>query len=424
MTNRRAAEACKTWIAQLIPDSGPSRRLCLLTVVQSVGFGLFLSSSAIFFRRTVGLSANEVGMGLSVAGLAGLTMTVPIGKLADRFGPRLPLLGCYAAMAVLFAAYCGVGNFPAFVVLASLISVCETSSNPLRMAVIHEVFDENQRVRVSAQMRSLFNLGFMIGAAIAGAALAVGTRPAFYAVILLTASAHVGCAVVTLRLPRREGRTSAAAEKHASRSGLRDFRFVALSLLSGVLELYQPILTVGIPLWIVGRTHASATLNSLLLMLDTVMVIVFQVAASRGAETASGASRMLRRAGLLLAASCLVFALSQGAAAGLAAGILLAGTALLVFGELSQSAGSWGLSLHLPPPGRQGEYQGVFALGRGLQQTVGPFVVTTLAVGQGRVGWLVLAALLLLAGLACPPLARSAEAARESRQPTRLEPVS
>lgn len=147
-------------------------------------------------------------------------------------------------------------------------------------------------------------------------------------------------------------------------------------------------------------------------MLDTVLVIVFQVTASRGADTASGAARLLRRSGILLAVCCLVFALTQGTGALVAVPLLLLGTAVLVLGELGQAAGSWGLSLHLPPPGRQGEYQGVFALGRGLQQTAGPYLVTVLAVGQGRLGWTALAVLLLLAGLACPPLARAAEKAR------------
>ncbi|MFF4653301.1 MFS transporter [Streptomyces sp. NPDC001380] len=417
MTSNKAVAAVKTWASRLIPDPGPARRLCVLTVVQSVGFGIFLSSSAVFFRREVGLSAAQVGLGLSVAGLAGLVMTVPVGRLADRFGPRLPLLGCYGALAVLFAGWCLVRGFPGFVLLASLISVCETSSHPLRMALTHEVFTPEQRVRVSAQARSLFNLGFMLGAALAGAALAVGTRLAFSTAVLATAAAHAACALLTAGLPRRERTAAPAADGRAPRSGLRDVRFVGLALLCGVLELYQPILTVALPLWIIGRTAAPSALTSVLLMLDTVLVIAFQVAASRGAETAPGAARMLRRAGLLLAACCLLFGLTQGVPVAVAVLLLLLGTAVLVLGELSQAAGSWGLSLHLPPPGRQGEYQGVFALGRGLQQTAGPYLVTALAVGQGRLGWAVLALVVLLAGLACPPLARAAEQARAVSAP-------
>jgi hypothetical protein len=56
-----------------------------------------------------------------------------------------------------------------------------------------------------------------------------------------------------------------------------------------------------------------------------------------------------------------------------------------------------GLVLHLPPP-QQGEYQGVFALGRGL-------------------GLSLPAALFLLAGLASVPLARSAERSAQARVP-------
>nr|WP_239149105.1 MFS transporter [Streptomyces sp. SID12501] len=393
-----------------------------MTVVQSTGFGLFLSSSAIFFRRTIGLSAQQVGLGLSVAGLAGMLCTVPIGRLADRYGARLPLLGAYVALAVLFTGYCGVTGFTGFVVVAALISVCETASNPLRMTLTHEVFPPDERVRVSAQMRSLFNLGFMLGAAVAAGALAVDGRAAFYAVILLTAAAHTCCALITWRLPGRAGTPATTTLEAKPKSGLRDVRFVSLALLCGILELYQPILTVALPLWIIGRTQAPGSVNAGLLVLDTVLVIAFQVAASRGAETAPGAARMLRRSGLLLAGCCLVFALTQDASALVAVPLLVLGTVVLVLGELSQSAGSWGLSLHLPPPGKQGEYQGVFALGRGLQQTAGPFLVTALAVGQGRVGWAVLAVLLLLAGLACPPLTRAAEAALATA-PARTEPA-
>ncbi|MFJ3660014.1 MFS transporter [Streptomyces sp. NPDC090119] len=430
MASNPAVKAIRSWASDLVPARGPARRLAVLTVVQATGFGLFLTASAIFFQSAIGLSAGQVGAGLSVAGLAGMACTVPIGRLADRFGARLPLLASYAALTMLFATYCGVTGFVGFLVLAALVSVCETSSHPLRMTLTHEVFPADERVRVSAQMRSLFNVGFMLGAAIAGSALAVGSRSAFYAVALLTAVAHACCAVITWRLP---GRAKKAAEPDSpaeprSRSGLRDIRFVSLALLCGVLEFYQPILMVALPLWIIGHTEAPSSVNAVLLILDTVLVIAFQVAASRGAETAAGAARTLRRSGVLLAACCLVFALTENVSAVVAVPLLLVGTAVLVLGELSQAAGSWGLSLHLPPAGRQGEYQGVFALGRGLQQTAGPFLVTALAVGQGRIGWVLLATLLLFAGLACPPLARAAEAAKQAAaqadpSPAHPEPV-
>jgi MFS family permease len=412
-----ARSAIRTWMTGLIPSKGAARRLAILTIVQSVGYGLFLTSSAIFFKQTIGLSTTQVGLGLSIAGLAGLLFTVPIGRLADRFGARPPLLACYLALVVLFSAYCGVRNFAGFVVVASLISICETSVTPLRATLTYELFAQEDRVRVSAQMRSLLNVGFLIGAAGAGVALAVATRPAFYAVVLLSALGHATCAVIIYRLPRQARVAPAATDGPRPRSGLRDVRFVALALLAGILEFFQPILTVALPLWITTRTHAPGSVNSVVLILDTVLVIAFQVAASRGAETASGAASMLRRSGLVLAVSCLIFATTQGAGAVITVPLLVVGTVVLVFGELSQAAGSWGLALHLPPAGKQGEYQGVFALGRGLQQTTGPFIVTVLAVGLGWPGWIALGGLLVLAGLACPPLTRAAERALGTTAP-------
>ena len=413
----RVRRAVRSWAAEITPQPGLARRLAVLALVQSAGFGVFLTASAIFFTRTVGLSTTEVGLGLTIANVFGLLCTVPIGKLADRVGAKLPLLVTYAALAVLFALYCGVGSFAQFVVLTSLISIGETSVNPLRMTLTKASFPPAEQIRVSAQMRSLFNIGFMLGALVAGVALAFGTRTAFYAVVLVTAAAQAACTVIIARLPIPAHVRPVRDAAVKVRSGLRDSRFVGLALLCGILEFYQPILTVGLPLWIITWTSAPASVNSLLLIVDTIMVFAFQVVLSRGADTTPGSARILRRSGILLALSCLVFALTQDTGTLVAVPLLLLGTVVLVLGEISQAAGSFGLSLHLPPPGRQGEYQGVFALGRGLQQTVGPILVTSLVVGLGRPGWAVMAALFLVVGFVCVPLARSAEKAMLARAP-------
>jgi MFS-type transporter involved in bile tolerance (Atg22 family) len=413
----RLRRALRSWAAEVVPDRGLSRRLAVLAVVQAGGFGVFLTASAIFFTRTVGLTAGQVGLGLTVANLFGLLCTVPIGRLADRFGPRPALLVTYAGLAVLFALYCWVGSFAAFVVLTSLISIGETSVNPLRMTLTKASFPPAEQVRVSSQMRSVFNIGFMLGALVAGVALTVGTRGAFVAVVLTTAVVQAACLLIILRLPVPPHVRASREVLGASRSGLRDARFVGLSVLNGVIELFQPILTIGLPLWIVTWTDAPAGLNSVLLIVDTIIVFVFQVAVSRGATTTDGSARILRRAGLLLAGSCLVFALTQDTGTAVAAPLLIVGAVVLVIGELSQAAGAFGLSLYLPPPGRQGEYQGVFALGRGLQQTVGPILVTSLVIGPGRPGWVAMAALFAVAGLLVVPLARSAEQAVRAGAP-------
>ena len=116
-------------------------------------------------------------------------------------------------------------------------------------------------------------------------------------------------------------------------------------------------------------------------------------------------------------AACAVFALSAGASPWVAAGVLVAGAVLQVLAEMGQSAGSWQLSFDLAPADRVGEYQGFFGTGVTVARTLGPLVVTTLLIGWGTAGWLLLGGVTLLASYAMGPAARRATASRpEVRQ--------
>ena len=41
-----------------------------------------------FFTQIVGLSAAQVGLGLTIAGVVAFFFAVPLGRLADRIGPK------------------------------------------------------------------------------------------------------------------------------------------------------------------------------------------------------------------------------------------------------------------------------------------------------------------------------------------------
>ena len=339
----RYGAVLRAWFRETLPAAGNARRLGVLTLIQSLGLGVFLTSSAVFFTRTIGIPAQRVGLALSVAGLCGLLCTVPIGRLADRLGAGRVLTVNFLLAAACFTAYCLVDGFAAFLAVACAIAVLETSAGALQASLTDALVGEAERVRVSAQMRSLFNLGFLGGAALAGAAIAAGTSTALYATVLANAALQLVSVAVLLgmRLPPGAGPRATAAAPAAEAPGgvlrsaaLRDVRYVAVALVCGALELYHPLLTVGLPLWIVTGTDAPALLVSGLLILDTVLVLLFQVTVSKGARTPAGAARMLRWAGWALGASCLVFAVSGGHGALLDSTALLGGALVLVLGEL------------------------------------------------------------------------------------------
>ncbi|MFE9025577.1 hypothetical protein ACFYOA_04800 [Streptomyces iakyrus] len=186
----------------------------------------------------------------------------------------------------------GVDGLAAFLAVACAIAVPETSAGALQTSLTDALVGKAERARVSAQMRSLFNLGFLGGAALAGAAIAAVTSTALYATVLANAALQLVSVAVLLgmRLPAGAGPRVTAVEAPGGvlrSAALRAVRYVAVALVCGALELYHPLLTVGLPLWIVTATDAPALLVSALLILDTVLVLLFQVASAR--------ARVLRR---------------------------------------------------------------------------------------------------------------------------------
>lgn len=80
---------------------------------------------------------------------------------------------------------------------------------------------------------------------------------------------------------------------------------------------------------------------------------------------------------------------------------------------------------YLAPPRATGRYLGVFGLGAGLSEAVGPGPLIALCIGWGRPGWYVVGALFALTGLLTPWAVRRAEAAgryekRETRPYTQM----
>jgi len=93
----------------LLPEAGARRAYGFVTLVNTFGFGLIVTSMVLYFTRVLHLSSNEVGLGMTIAGLIGLIAGVPIGDLADRYGPRVVVR---ATFLVSFLTTVGLGALP------------------------------------------------------------------------------------------------------------------------------------------------------------------------------------------------------------------------------------------------------------------------------------------------------------------------
>ncbi|MGR6317865.1 MFS transporter [Micromonospora soli] len=387
---------------RLLPEPGPSRTLALSTLINTVGRGTWLTASALFLTRSVGLTVAQVGVALTVTALVSLVASTPMGYLADRLGPRGLQIAALLASAGFTAALVAVRSFAGFLLVGVLMAVADSATRGARGALIAGAVPPDQRVRTRAYLRAVTNVGISLGTVLAGFALAADTRAAYVSLILLDCATYLVAAAVLLRLPAVP---PVPAPTHGPRLiALRDRPFLAFTVLDGLMSMHFGLINIALPLWIAGHTSAPRWLISACLLVNTVVVVLFQVRASRGTEELVGAGRAARRAGLVIAAACVLFALSGGVPTAVAVPLLLGGALVHVVGELWHAAAGWGISFGLAPAHAQGQYQGAYGMGMQLGSMVAPVVVTTLAVGWGVPGWLLLGGLFLLLGALVPPV--------------------
>jgi MFS family permease len=383
--------------------------LAIAQLTDSIGLGGYLVCSALYFTRIVDLSATQVGFGLTVGWAVGFLAGVPLGHLADRRGPRGVAMLLALATASALVLFLFVRSFVPFVLVASLYGASQCGLTAARQALLAGLVEAADRTKVRAVLAAAINGGIAIGAALGGLALQLDTEAGYLAVFALDAVSFVFSALVLLRLPA-VAPTPRGPKGQPALAVLRDRPYAVVSVLNMVLQLHIPMITLAIPLWIVSRTAAPGWTVSALLVLNTLSIVLFQVRVARRVTSLDSATRSVRAAGAILLAACLVFAASElGSSALLAVTILLTAAALQSLAEMMQAGGAWEISFGLAPEGRHGQYQGFFTSGFTVARMLGPLLLTTVILGWGTIGWVLLGTVFLLAGLAMGPAVRWAE---------------
>ncbi|MEU4718640.1 MFS transporter [Nonomuraea dietziae] len=396
----------------LLPERGPVRSLASSVLLRSTGRGLFITVSVVFFLNSVGLSPIEVGLGMTIAGVAGLAAGLPAGRLCDVFGPRAVSISFAVLGGLVISGYAFVTSFWGFAAVAALAKFADAGDSVARATLVGGIAAPDRRVQVRAYIRAVTNVGWSIGGLAAGAALAFDTRPGYLAMVYGCAACYLGAALLTLRIPR----VSPAPRPDSGGPTwivLRDRPYVVLALLNMVLVMHLSLLTTIVPMWIkhIGAPGVMVAASGLI---NTITVTLLQVRLSRGTSDLANAARAQRRAGALLLLACVAFALAAGQPVWAMVTALVGGSLLHVFGELLQSAGSWGLSYELAPSHALGQYQGLYSTGWQAADVVAPALLTTVVIGWGWPGWLLVGVLFLLAGLAVPPATRWAARTRSA----------
>lgn len=395
--------------SRLVPTDPLRRKLIAIRLAESIGKGVFLSGSVVYFTLRVGLDARQVGLGLSAAGLSAFISSVVFGVIADRVGARRLLVLLFSALAVGFGLYALVGNAIQFFILVITVGFIEYGTGPTNGALVGNLVPAEERVKLKAMMRSVFNIGFSIGIGVA--AVAALSQRLLVLIPLTTAALMAGAALLVTRLPDAPSRPVPVGFKRFA--AVRDPRFLSVIGVSAVLASHVTVILVTMPLWALNRTSLPHFLIPLLLIFNTVFVILFQVRASRGADTVEGAGRLARRSGYWLAGGCAAIAVTAlYDDVVLVSVAIVAAVLILSVAEVMQSASGWGLAFGLAPEHAQGEYLGAFDLHVITQNVIGPAMLSGLVIAFGFWGWLGIAAAALVASALIIPVAHRSHTAQ------------
>jgi MFS family permease len=387
----------------------------------ALGQGTFMTGSAVFFTKIVGLSAAQVGLGLTFAGVAAFLAALPMGKLVDRFGPKKMWALSATGQAAMFAFWPFIGDFKGYVVMAVGMEVIGALGGAAFGAYTIDVLPPGERVTSRAYMYSALNVGFTLGSLVGGIALAFHSNDVLHALPWFTTVAFLVNAVAITRLPRASHDERTPEDRKVKIPGLGPLRnpgWLLTTFFGGVFWTNQVLLSIVIPLWLVEETDAPRVLLAFLFGTNTVMCIFLPMVAARGVKDVTTALKAIRISSTFFVLSCLITLVTHNTVGLVTISLVWLGHVTVTGAELYLSAASWTFEAELMDPRRRGAYQGAAELSSTLGKVWAPALYTFLAMNWGAAGWLVIAGIVVVATLGIHPSTRLARRFLEQNVPS------
>lgn len=387
--------------------------------IDSLGNGLVLAFTVVYFARTTTLSLPEVGAALSAARLLGLPAALGVGPVLDRFGARTVAAAGNLMSAVGFTGFFFAHSVWQIVVVVLIAQLGNTTYWTSSSALVVLAAQGGERTRWFGFVRALRNMGLGVGGAVGSVAVALGGVGGLRAVVVANAVSYVAAATmltlwrpapapvesppssVSTAQPPTEAATAAAEPAAAVRKDgyltvLRDGRYMMLVAINVTFVFAAMLNSVLMAIYITVGLHRGVWLAGSLLVLNTVQVALMQTVISARLERFRGTR--------VIAVSCLINALAFGLFAVLDVSpgwMVVTGLFLAMFiytiAEITATPPTNDLSVALAPAHIRGRYLAVYQLSWTLGQAVAPGLLTLLLVHGAMLPWAFLGGISLLA---------------------------
>ncbi|WP_162002558.1 MFS transporter [Streptomyces sp. CB01881] len=389
-----------------LPQTAGRHRLIGAHLVDSLGTGLILAFTLVYFARTTSLTLAAIGAAVTTARLVALPTAIAVGPLIDRYGAR-PVAACGNALSALaYGGFLLAGQVWQIVLVCLLAQIGHVSYWTSSTGLVVLASAEGERTRWFALVQTLRNTGMGLGGALGAVLVAGDGTGGLRALVVLNAASYAvaagllaswrPAATVPAASAASAGRTATGERDGGYRAVLRDRRYLLLVVVHLAFVFGSMIISMLLAVYLTEGLHREAWLAGSLLVLNGVQVVLTQNAVARRLERFRP-TRVVAAGALLNALSFGLFALMAAAPGWIVTAGLFTAMAVFNLAETVATPYAEELSVSLADPARRGRYLAVYQLSWNTGQAVAPALLTLLLSHGAAWPWLFLLVLSLAA---------------------------
>lgn len=383
-----------------LPHMRGAECFVIATLIDTLGTGLFLPFSLLYFNRVVGLPLSTVGLALSLATIITIPMIPVSGMLIDRFGAKRVVLISQLLQGVGIFGYLIVNSASTLIGMALLVASGVSLFWSAHFTLVAEIAVPQERDRWYGLAATTRNTGLGLGGLLAGVLVGANAILGYHLIVLANGLSFFLAAGLLLFGVHTV--TSPQINDHTQRTGyrqvLRDRPFLLLAAANVIFALCSTLLTIGVPVYVAEALHAPFWVIGALIALSTVLIATLQTVVVRLLEPYRR-TRALMFTGLLWGSWCALLALSLVLPQALLLPSLFAATCIYALAELIHDPTSNALVAEIGPDALRGRYLAIFQLSWSIANILAPALFTLLFTIQPMLPWLVTAGLILCASL-------------------------
>lgn len=407
------------WGRAGVPPLAGNGRFVGATAIDSLGTGLILAFTVIFFDRTTSVSLPAIGAAMTAARLLALPTSVVVGPLIDRFSARRVAAAGNLVSTLGYTGFLLADGAWTVLLVVFVVQVGHTAYWTSSGGLVALAAPESARTRWFGFVHALRNSGMGLGGALGAFAFALGDTRGLYLIAVANAASFLVAAVLLASwrpahersvAPARPAEpalpaSAASAQRddpgpRGYRTVLRDGRYALLLGTNLTLVFAQMLIKILLAIYIVEALDMEAWIAGTLIVVATVQVAVLQTYVTRHAE-GHRIARVIAVAALLNALAFGIFAALYVAPQAVVLPGLFVAMTIFTFGEILGLPAIDSLSVALAPEAVRGRYLAVYQLSWTVGEVAAPLILTFLL---ARAAVLPMLFLLVLSLLALPLL--------------------